>query len=54
MKKGVVKQKITADFIVDLYEKAKKIKDPKKKLKFLSTIKTLSNHMGEYLVKPLD
>ncbi len=50
----MVKQKITVDFIINLYEKAKKIKDPKKKLKFLNTIKTLSGHIGEYLVKPLD
>ena len=54
VKKGIVKEKITADFIIDLYEKAKKMKDQKKKAKTLKNIKILSNHIGEYLVKPLD
>ena len=54
MKKGIVKEKITADFIIDLYEKAKKMKDQKKKAKALKNIKILSNHIGEYLIKPLD
>lgn len=54
MKKGIVKEKITADFIIDLYEKAKRIKDLKKKAKALKNIKMLSEHIGEYLIKPLD
>ena len=54
VKKGIVKEKITADFIIDLYEKAKKMKDQKKKAKALTNIKILSNHIGEYLIKPLD
>jgi len=54
VKKGIVKEKITADFIIDLYEKAKKMKDQKKKAKALKNIKILSNHIGEYLIKPVD
>jgi len=54
VKKGIVKEKITADFIIDLYEKAKKMKDQKKKATALKNIKILSNHIGEYLIKPVD
>ena len=54
MKKGIVKEKITADFIIDLYEQSKKIKDTKKKARALKNIKMLSQHIGEYLIKPLD
>ena len=54
VKKGIVKEKITADFIIDLYEKAKKMKDAKKKAKALKNIKMLSQHVGEYLIKTLD
>jgi len=54
MKKGIVKKKITSDFIIDLYEKAKKMKNQKKKAMALKNIKILTNHIGEYLIKPLD
>jgi hypothetical protein len=45
-----VKQKITEDFILDLYEKSKSIKGKEKK-KLLKTIELLSCHIGEYLIK---
>jgi hypothetical protein len=45
-----VKQKITEDFILDLYEKSKLLRGEKKK-KLLKTIELLSKHVGEYLVK---
>lgn len=54
MKKGKVEQKITADYILDLYDKAKKLKDKNKKVKLMKKIKLLSNHVGEYIIKPLD
>lgn len=54
MKKGKVKQKITADFILDLYDKAKKLKSKEKKLELMKQIRKLTNHIGEYIVKPLD
>lgn len=54
VKKGVIKEKITAEMIMDLYEKAKKIKEPKNKSKAYKNIKLLTCHVGEYLIKPLD
>jgi hypothetical protein len=51
MKKGVIKTKITADYIIDMYERAKQIKDLKKKKKLFEKIKLLSSHLGEYIVK---
>tara|TARA_Y100001938_G_scaffold146700_1_gene226135 strand:- start:6824 stop:6988 length:165 start_codon:yes stop_codon:yes gene_type:complete len=54
MKKGIIKHKVTHDYILDLYDKAKKMKDQKKKAKALKNIKILSNHIGEYLIKPVD
>jgi hypothetical protein len=45
-----VKCEITEDFILDLYEKYKKLEGEKKK-KLLKTIELLSKHVGEYLIK---
>ena len=50
MKIVKVKHKITHDFLLDLYEKSKKLKGEKKK-ELLEQIEFLSNHIGEYLVK---
>lgn len=52
MKKVQIKQRITSDFILDLYDDAKKLKSKEKKAKLMSQIKILSQHLGEYLVKP--
>jgi hypothetical protein len=52
MRKVIIKNEITTDYILDLYEDAKKIKDEKKKAKALKQIKVLSQHIGEYIVKP--
>ena len=54
MKKVEIKQKVTADFILDLYDKAKKMKSQERKAKMLKQIKVLSQHLGHYIVKPLD
>ena len=54
MKKGVVKQKVTADYILDLYDKAKKIKSRKTRAVMMKNIKVLSQNLGKYLVRPLD
>lgn len=54
MKEGEVKTKITSDFILDLYDKAKKLKSQEEKRALMKTIKLLSKHIGEYLIKPLD
>lgn len=50
MKIVKVKHKITEDFILDLYEKSKKMDNGKKK-KLIKTIELLSKHVGEYLIK---
>lgn len=54
VKKVEIKQKVTADFILDLYDKAKKMKSQERKAKMLKQIKVLSQHLGHYIVKPLD
>lgn len=54
VKKVQIKEKITADFILDLYDQAKVLKDKNKKLKLMKTIKFLSEHIGEYIVEPID
>lgn len=53
MEKVEIKNKITSDYIIELYEKAKNIKDPKKKSKAMKNIKIMSEHLGEYLVKKI-
>jgi hypothetical protein len=54
MKKGVVKQKITHDYILDLYEQCRKLKSKKKKSEMLKEIKKLTKHIGDYVVKSVD
>ena len=54
MKKAIVKTKITPDFILSLYNKAKKMKSQEKKLELLKEIKVLSKNLGQYIVKPID
>ena len=54
VKKGKVKEKITADYILGLYSKAKKLKSQDKKKELFKKIKVLSKHLGYYIIKPLD
>jgi|TARA_R110000824_G_scaffold54248_5_gene149715 hypothetical protein len=49
MKVVKVKHKITTDFILDLYEKAKTLKGEEKK-KLIGKIELLSKYIGDYLV----
>ena len=42
------------DYILYLYDKAKKLKSKQKKAALLKQIRILSQHIGEYIVKPLD
>lgn len=49
MKTGQIKQKITADYILDVYLLSKK-KTGKEKEELLTMAKTLSKHLNEYLV----
>lgn len=54
MRKGIIKTKITANFILDLYDKAKKLKSKEKKLEIMKQINVLSAHLGEYIVEVID
>tara|TARA_B100001094_G_scaffold332987_1_gene407715 strand:- start:1635 stop:1799 length:165 start_codon:yes stop_codon:yes gene_type:complete len=54
MKKGIIKHKVTHDYILDLYDKAKKLKSKEKKAKMLKEIRKLTRHIGEYVVKYID
>jgi len=46
---GKTKQKITADLVLDYYEKSKKYKGEKKELYYKAAVE-LSKHLGEWLV----
>ena len=51
MKQGQIKQKITADYVLDVYLLSKK-KIGKERDELLLMAKTLSQHLNEYLVVP--
>lgn len=51
MKQGQIKQKITADYVLDVYLLSK-TKSGKEKEELLVMAKTLSKHLNEYLVVP--
>lgn len=51
--KGKVKQRITADFVIDLYQESKK-KKGKEAEHLLNVAKQLSAHLNEILVVPED
>ena len=51
MKQGQIKQKITADYVLDVYLLSKS-KTGKEKEDLLIMAKTLSKHLNEYLVVP--
>lgn len=45
-----VKQEITTDFVIDMYEKAVQEKDDDTREAMLATVKVLSENIGTYLV----
>lgn len=45
-----IKQQITSDLILDLYDEIKDMKDPEEKRARLAVIEVLSEHMGGWLV----
>lgn len=51
MKQGQIKQKITADYVLDVYLLSK-TKKGKERDELLLMAKTLSKHLNEYLVVP--
>lgn len=48
---GKAKQKITAELVLDYYEKSKNAKGEKKKLLYQTAVE-LSKHLNEWLVVP--
>ena len=54
MRSGIIKQKITSDYILDLYDRCKKIKNKKERQELMEQIKKMSQHIGEYLIKVED
>jgi hypothetical protein len=50
LQKQIVEQEITSDFVLELYEKSKKLRGKKKK-EMLTTAELLSKHIGKWLVK---
>ena len=50
LQKQIVEQEITSDFVLELYEKSKKLRGKKKK-EMLAIAELLSKHIGKWLVK---
>jgi hypothetical protein len=50
LKKAVVAQEITPDFVLELYEKSKTLKGKRKK-DMLTVAEELSKHVGKWLVE---
>ena len=50
LKEQIVEHEITSDFVLELYEKSKKLRGKKKK-EMLATAELLSKHIGKWLVK---
>jgi hypothetical protein len=48
--KGEVKQEITSDFILQLYEEMKQMPDGEEKNAKRAVVEVLSEHLGEWLV----
>ena len=49
---GIVNQKITADLVLDMYEKYKKEKNKIKKDELWQKLQLLSKNLNHYLVMP--
>ena len=54
MRKGEIKQKVTEDYIISLFEKAKRLKSKEKKLELFKLIRKLKDNIGSYIIKPID
>ena len=51
---AVVTQKITADFVLDIYEKFKKEKNFEKKKEMKQKLELFSKKLNQYLIMPKD
>jgi len=50
-RKGVVTQEITSDFVLEIYERAKKARSEKRKDELHKVAEELSKHIGKFLVE---
>ena len=50
-RRGIMAQMITSDFVLEIYEKAKKAKTDKRKVELHKVAETLSLHIGQFLVE---
>lgn len=51
LRKGIVAQEITSDFVLEIYEKAKRARSKKRKGELISVAEELSKHVGKWLVE---
>ena len=51
LRKGIVAQEITSDFVLEVYEKAKRARSKKRKNDLISVAEELSKHVGKWLVE---
>ena len=51
LRTGIVAQQITSDFVLEVYEKAKRARSKKKKDDYLAVAEELSKHVGKWLVE---
>ena len=51
MRKSIIAQEVTPDFVLSFYEKAKKARSKKKKDELEQVAKQLSKHIGKWLVE---
>ena len=49
---GVVRNKITHDLVLDVYETSLEETDPESKAAIIAAAKVLSENIGEYLIEP--
>ena len=54
MKKGRVERKIDYEYIMYLYDKAKKMKNLDNKKELFKQIKILEKNIGKFIIKPID
>lgn len=50
-RRGIVAQEITSDFVLEIYEKAKKARSEKRKKELHKIAEELSKHVGSFLVE---
>jgi len=46
-----VNREITSDYVLEIYEKAKRARSEQKKKEYLAIAETLSKHVGKWLVE---